>query len=105
MAAANTFKIQMTEAFWTVRKVKVSPWIQLRHTDALMKGPAKFPIARKECKILAIHAGFQFFVKDNIFLGRLPKRLVVRMVHNKGFAGAVGRNPYDIEHFNVNYIQ
>ena len=105
MAAANTFKIQVTEAFLTVRKVKVSPGVQLGHTDALMKGPAKFPITRKECKILAIPAGFQSFVKDNIFLGQLPKRLVVGMVHNEGFAGAVGRNPYNFEHFNVSYIQ
>ena len=105
MAADNTFKIQVTEAFLTVRKVKVSPGVQLGHTDALMKGPAKFPITRKECKILAIPAGFQSFVKDNIFLGQLPKRLVVGMVHNEGFAGAVGRNPYNFEHFNVSYMQ
>ena len=105
MAAANTFKIQVTEAFLTVRKVKVSPGVQLGHTDALMKGPAKFPITRKECKVLAIPAGFQSFVKDNIFLGQLPKRLVVGMVHNEGFAGAVGRNPYNFEHFNVSYMQ
>ena len=105
MAAANTFKIQVTEAFLTVRKVKVSPGVQLGHTDTLMKGPAKFPIARKECKVLAIPAGFQSFVKDNIFLGQLPKRLVVGMVHNEGFAGAVGRNPYNFEHFNVSYMQ
>ena len=56
MAADNSFKIQVTEAFLTVRKVKVSPGIQLGHTDALMKGPAKCPITRKECKILAIPA-------------------------------------------------
>ena len=105
MAADNTFKIQVTEAFLTVRKVKVSPGVQLGHTDALMKGPAKFPITRKECKVLAIPAGFQSFVKDNIFLGQLPKRLVVGMVHNEGFAGAVGRNPYNFEHFNVSYMQ
>ena len=47
MAADNTFKIQVTEAFLTVRKVKVSPGVPLGHTDALMKGPVKFPITRK----------------------------------------------------------
>ena len=47
-AADNTFKIQVTEAFLTVRKVKISPGVQLGHTDALMKGPAKFPITRKK---------------------------------------------------------
>ena len=27
------------------------------------------------------------------------------MVHNEGFVGAVGRNPYNFEHFNVSYMQ
>ena len=27
------------------------------------------------------------------------------MVHNEGFAGAVGRNPYNFERFNVSYMQ
>ena len=38
-------------------------------------------------------------------MGQLPKRFVVGMVHNEGFAGAVGRNPYNFEHFNVSYMQ
>ena len=50
--------IQVTETFLSVRKVKVSPRVQLGHTDALMKGPAKFPITGKECKILAILLDF-----------------------------------------------
>ncbi len=105
MAANNHFKVEVTEAFLTLRKVKVSPGILLGHTDALMKSPAKFPITRKECKVLAIPIGFQSFVKDNIFLGQLPKRLVIGMVHNTAFAGAVTSNPYNFEHFNLNYMQ
>ena len=90
-----------------MRKVKLSHEIELGHTDALMKGPANFPITSKEYKIQAIPAGFQSFVKDYIFFGQLPKRLVIGMVHNEGFAGAVGRNPYNFnfKHFNVNYLQ
>ena len=105
MSANNTFRTEIKEAFLTVRKVKVSPGILLGHTDALMKSPAKFPITRKECKVLAIPIGFQSFVKDNIFLGQLPRRLVIGMVHNTGFAGALNRNPYNFEHFGLNYIQ
>jgi hypothetical protein len=105
MAAANDFKLEVTEAFMTIRKVKVSPGILLGHSDALMKRPAKFPITRKESKILAIPAGFQSFVKDNIFLGQLPKRLVIGMIPNAAFAGAVTMNPYSFEHFNINYMQ
>ena len=47
MSANNTFKVDITEAFLTLRKVKVSPGILLGHTDALMKSPAKFPITKR----------------------------------------------------------
>ena len=105
MDAANSFRIQVTDAFLTVHKLNVSHDIQLGHTHALMKGPAKFYIKRKGCRILAIPDGFQSFVKGNILSGLLPKRFVVGMVYNEGFARAVGRNPYNFEHFNANYMQ
>ncbi len=105
MAAQNNFKIEISEAFMTIRKVKVSPGVLLGHADAMMKSPAKFPITRKECKVLAIPQGFQSFVKDNIFLGQLPKRLVIGMVNNQGFAGALDKNPYNFEHFGINFMQ
>lgn len=105
MAPDNTFKIEIMEAFMTIRKVKVSPGVLLGHTDALMKSPAKFPITRKECKVLAIPQGFQSFVKDNIFLGQLPKRIVIGMVNNEAYAGNISLNPYNFEHFGINYMQ
>ena len=105
MAGQNAYKVEITDAFMTMRKVKVSPGVLLGHADAMMKSPAKFPITRKECKVLAIPAGFQSFVKDNIFLGQLPKRLVIGMVHIQAFAGAIDRNPYNFEHFGLNYMQ
>ena len=105
MSSQNIFKIEIQEAFMVMRKVKVSPGVLLGHTDALMKSPAKFPITRKECKVLAIPQGFQSFVKDNIFLGQLPKRVVIGMVHNESFAGTISRNPYNFEHFGVNFMQ
>lgn len=105
MAADDTYKIDILEAFMTIRKVKVSPGVLLGHTDALMKSPAKFPITRKECKVLAIPQGFQSFVKDNIFLGQLPSRIVIGMVNNEAFAGSIELNPYNFEHFGINYMQ
>ena len=105
MSATNDFKVEILEAYLSIRKVKVSPGIALGHADALMKSPAKFPITRKECKVLAIPAGFRSFTKDNIFLGHLPKRLVIGMIRNTAFAGVATSNPYKFSHFNVNYIQ
>ena len=105
LAAANNYRIKILEAVLLVRKVKASPGVQLGHVDAMMKATAKFPVTRKECKVLAVPRGFQTFIKDNIFLGQLPKRVVVGMVDNDAFAGTFAKNPYNFKHFNANFIQ
>lgn len=105
MAANNHFKIEISEAYLLMRKVRPSPGVLLGHSDALAKGPAKFPITRKECKCFAVSTGLRGFKKDNIFLGQLPKRIVIGMVGGDAFAGSVTENPYNFQHFNINHLQ
>ena len=99
------YKIDLVEAYLLIRKVRTSPGVQLGHTEALMKMPAKFPITRKECKMMAVSHQVNSFVKDNIFLGQLPKRVVIAIVDNEASAGAFHLNPYHFQHMNVNFIQ
>ena len=54
MADQAQYKLEIKEAYINIRKVRTSPGVQLGHADALMKTAAKFPITRKESKILAI---------------------------------------------------
>ena len=48
MAEENQFRIDITEAYLLMRKVRPSPGVLLGHSDALAKGPAMLPITRKE---------------------------------------------------------
>ena len=105
MSANNHFKINITDAFLLMRKVRPTPGVLLGHSDALAKGPAKFPITRKECKCFAVSTGLRSFKKDNIFLGQLPKRIVIGMVASDAFSGTVTENPYNFQHFNINHLQ
>lgn len=105
MSANANYKVKLMEAYMMMRKVRTSPGVQLGHADALLKMAAKFPITRKECKVVSVPAGFQTFVKDNIFLGQLPKRVVIGLVNTDAFSGHVGRNPYNFRHKNVNFMQ
>ena len=105
MAENNQFKIEITEAYLLMRKVRPAPGVLLGHTDALAKGPAKFPITRKECKCFAVSRDLRSFKKDNIFLGQLPKRIVIGMVASDAFSGSLAHNPYNFQHFNLNHLQ
>ena len=105
MSAAANYKVKLMEAYLMMRKVKTSPGVQLGIADALLKSPAKFLITRKDTKVVAVPNGFQNFVKDNIFLGQLPKRAVIGIVHPNAFSGSVTRNPYNFLHKDVNFVQ
>ena len=60
-AEENQFKIEINEAYLLMRKVRPSPGVLLGHSDTLAKGPAKFPITRKECKCFAVSNGLRSF--------------------------------------------
>ena len=105
MAEENEYKLVIEDALLLMRKVRPSPGVQLGHHEALLKMPAKFPITRKECKVLSVAAGLRDVKKDNIFLGQLPKRVVIGMVEGDAFAGAIDKNPYNFKHFNTRHMQ
>ena len=104
-ATGENYKIVLDDAYMLIRKVKASPGVQLGHTEALLKEPAKFPITRKECKAIAVSGQVSTLSMDNIFLGQLPKRVVIGMVDNDAYAGTSTVNPYNFKHMNVNYMQ
>ena len=101
----SVYKIDVQEAYMLMRKVKPTPGVLLGHTEALLSTPAKFPITRKETKVIALARDVSTFVKDNIFLGQLPKRVIIAMVDSSAFAGNKHLNPYNFEHMDVNFMQ
>ena len=105
MAGDDNYKTIITEASLMMRKVRPSPGVLLGHTDAMTQGPAKFPITRKECKSFAVPKALRSFKKDNIFLGQLPKRVVIGMVDSEAYAGNLEKNPYNFQHFKLNHLQ
>ena len=104
MATDETFKTKIIEASLFVRKVKLSPSIQLAHIKALEKGTAKYPIRRVETKVFSVPKGNLTGNQENLFLGQLPKRLVVGMVENAAFNGSFQKNAYNFRHYDLNFL-
>lgn len=87
-----------------VRKVKVNASVQIEHIKGLEKMSAKYPVCRVETKVFSIPKGNMMSNQENVFLGQLPKRLVIGMVENKAFNGDKDKNPYNFQHFDVDYL-
>lgn len=100
----SSFKVKITDTSLLVRRMKISPSILLAHTRALAAAPAKYPITRTDVKVLTIPSGIQRKSLDNVFLGQLPKRCIIGFVPNKAFNGDYTLNPFNFNHYKMNYF-
>ena len=105
LMSGENFKIELLDATLLVRRVRPSPGVLAGHADAILKMPAKFPVTRKEVKTISLARGLRGVKQDSLFLGQLPKRVVVCMVDGSAFAGAFAENPYNFKHYSMNHIQ
>ena len=98
------FGIKIEEATLIVRLVKINPGILIAHANTLAKATAKYPITRVEVKTFTLHKGILGDSIDNAILDQLPKRIIMGFVNNRAFNGNRARNPFNFQHFDINYL-
>ena len=103
-AEAAAYKVVLQDVRLHVRKVQLSPPLQLAHLKMLEKSPAKYLIRRVFTKYFAVPQGQTAVNEQNLFLGVLPKRLILGMVDNTAFDGTYKDNPFNFKHNNLNYL-
>lgn len=98
------YKVVLEHASLFIRKVKVNPAVSLAHAKALEKSNAKYPIDRVLCKTYSVSTGSRSFMQDNVFLGAIPKRVIITCLNNAAESGQYSSNPFLFEHYNANFI-
>ncbi|XP_069092638.1 uncharacterized protein F54H12.2-like [Pleurodeles waltl] len=86
-----------------VKRVKVSPSVRLVHTKALQLLNAKYAIERVALRIFSIPVGTRLTQQQNLFLGQLPKLIIIGFVDNTAFSGLYTSNHFNSKHYNINY--
>jgi hypothetical protein len=71
---------------------------------ALEKTSCKYPVRRVEVKVDTVSTGNMNYVQDNMFLGQLPKRLVIACVDSDALNGTIRKNPFDFKHYKINFV-
>ena len=105
MAAATPFTTVIEDAVMFIRKVKVNPSIVVQHNKMLSQGKhAKYPVRRGVVTTFTIPQNHMSINKDNVIMGQLPRRIVVGLVSNKAFNGAVSENPFNFRNWGLNYF-
>ena len=104
MGDANDYKVKIEEIYLIVRKVKLSSSVLLAHAKALEKTPVKYPITRVQMKKFSISKGSMNYVQENLFLGQMPKRVVIGCVDTDAFHGIHSKNPFNFKHYQINFL-
>ena len=85
--------MEIVSAKLWMRKLKIAPSLGLAHEKMLTRKTAKYPLSRVEVKVFHLPAGQKSFTHDALFLGQLPKRVVLGIVDNRAFNGDLTLNP------------
>lgn len=89
------YRLKILSASLFVKKVSVAPAVKLGHAQALLNTNAKYPISRVCVKNFSVPVGSRICNQENIFLGTLPKSVVVAMVDNDAYTGHLNKNPFN----------
>ena len=102
--ANHDYKVRIVDAVLFVRKAVLSPTVAMAHIRALEKGTAKYPLRPVDCKVYSIPQGALSSTHENLFLGTLPKRIILWCVDNDALNGAFGKNPFHAKNNAINFL-
>ena len=100
----HDYNVIIIDASVFARKATLSTAVQMAHTKALDKGTAKYPLRPVDYKIYTIPHGAMSHTHENLFLGTLPKRLVLCCIDNDAFNGSYSKNPFHAKHNDINFF-
>ena len=105
MTAANAqFHVKIMSASVFVKKVSVAPTVRLAHSRALQHTNAKYAIDRVALKTFSIPAGTRVCNQENLYIGQIPKFVIIAFVDNEGYTGSYTRNPFNFENYDTEFI-
>lgn len=106
LLAADAFKarLEIISARFELPKLTLNPTLMLEHAKEIEKQPALYPYRRAEIKTFSIPTGSMQVVKEGLFSGQIPRRLVLGFVTAEAYGGKQSLNPYDFIHAKCNYL-
>ncbi|XP_066430947.1 uncharacterized protein F54H12.2-like [Eleutherodactylus coqui] len=97
------YKVQITRASLFIKRVQVSPAVRIGHSQALLSSTAKYGLERACLKVYSVPAGARITNHENLFLGQIPKTVILGFVDNEAFSGSYQKNPICFNHYDINF--
>lgn len=105
MHEEGDFKINIVEAVLVIQKVLPTIMYKESYTKMLSDGtPIPYQLDIPSINFITIEPGSTQFVRENLFLGKTPKRIIFGLVETAAYQGSAKLNPFNFQHFNVSEI-
>ena len=103
-AAQVNYKIKICECRLNICVMQISDSLNLALEKMLLTTNANYPITRVTMKHLSIPIGSTNVLQDNLFLGKIPKRVVLGIVTDASMGGGYQQNPFNFAPNGLNYL-
>lgn len=98
-------KLKWVDAVLMVQKIQTVAGVQKTYIDMLRDGhPIPYFLKTPYVKYFTIEEGASQYMRDNVFLGKLPRRIVIGLVETAAYQGKVDKNPFNFQHFGLSEI-
>jgi hypothetical protein len=106
IAGAN-FSVEITKAYLQVQKLHVVPEYVAGIEEMLRKNNENitFPLNDAYVGNYVINQGVYNYHNDTLFLGRIPKRIIIGFVEGVAYNGSCIHNPFNFQDFNIEYVR
>ena len=95
MGDSDIFKLKMLESRLYVNFAEIQPSDLIGIHQQLSTTRAVYPYTRTEIKTFKIGTDCASFVKDHVFLGLQPRRVLIGFVPHEHFSGHIKKNPFN----------
>ena len=98
------YKVVIEEAMLKACQVDVNPIIRAAHANTIKRGPALYYYNRTDVKAYAIATGQYGITIEDLYRGKVPKRLVVEITDSAGFNGDYKKISFYFDNYNCTFI-
>ncbi|XP_074649071.1 uncharacterized protein LOC141904385 [Tubulanus polymorphus] len=95
------FKVKIENATLNVRRVQLSPSVQLAHEKALATSNAKYHFVKTSIFPVNIPRGVRSVIRDNLIIGNLPRNIIIGFCSDESLSGSYDKNPFDFKHYDI----
>jgi hypothetical protein len=102
MYPEGDFDLKLVEAVLMVQKVSVTSLLKESYIKMLEEDhPIPYHLRVPQIMEFVLHQGQAQFVRDNILVGRLPRRMLFGMVDGEAYYGSPTKNPFNFQDFGL----